>query len=167
MELIKRNQEKENNKEKNILFLKKDKVFFEFDIPTYLEMMKEDNENTLDDIKNAFYKNLEKINNDENFAQYKKDLRNNKYSLKIGELSDYDENVIKELKNKSLFGYFFYGRGNDYVNFIKNEILSSGKSSDLKRIDIGDILSSQKLELNNDLDKDFNDFRGKNNNSII
>ena len=160
MELIKINQEEENNKEKNILFWKKDKDFFEFDIPTYLEMMKEDNENmTLDDIKNAFYKNLEKINNDENFAQYKKDLRNNKYSLKTGELSDYDENVIKELKNKSIFGYFFYGRGNDYVNFIKNEILSSGKSSDLKRIDIGDILSSQKLELNNDLDKAFNDFR--------
>ena len=162
MELIKINQEEKNNKEKNILFWKKDKDFFEFDIPTYLEMMKEDNENmTPDDIKNAFYKNLEKINNDENFAQYKKDLRNNKYSLKIGELSDYDENVIKELKNKSIFGYFFYGRGNDLVNFIKNEILSSGKSSDLRRIDIGDILSSQKLELNNDIDKVFNDFKGK------
>ena len=162
MELIKINQEEENNKEKNILFWKKDKDFFEFDIPTYLEMMKEDNENmTLDDIKNAFYKNLEKINNDENFAQYKKDLRNNKYTLKIRKLSDYDENVIKELKNKSIFGYFFYGRGNDLVNFIKNEILSSGKSSDLRRIDIGDILSSQKLELNNDIDKVFNDFKGK------
>ena len=162
MELIKINQEEENNKEKNILFWKKDKDFFEFDIPTYLEMMKEDNENmTPDDIKNAFYKNLEKINNDENFAQYKKDLRNNKYTLKIRKLSDYDENVIKELKNKSIFGYFFYGRGNDYVNFIKNEILSSGKSSDLRRIDIGDILSSQKLELNNDIDKVFNDFKGK------
>ena len=162
MELIKINQEEKNNKEKNILFWKKDKVFFEFDIPTYLEMMKEDNENmTLDDIKNAFYKNLEKINNDENFAQYKKDLRNNKYTLKIRKLSDYDENVIKELKNKSIFGYFFYGRGNDLVNFIKNEILSSGKSSDLRRIDIGDILSSQKLELNNDIDKVFNDFKGK------
>ena len=162
MELIKINQEEKNNKEKNILFLKKDKVFFEFDIPTYLEMMKEDNENmTPDDIKNAFYKNLEKINNDENFAQYKKDLRNNKYTLKIRKLSDYDENVIKELKNKSIFGYFFYGRGNDLVNFIKNEILSSGKSSDLRRIDIGDILSSQKLELNNDIDKVFNDFKGK------
>ena len=162
MELIKINQEEENNKEKNILFWKKDKDFFEFDIPTYLEMMKEDNENmTPDDIKNAFYKNLEKINNDENFAQYKKDLRNNKYTLKIRKLSDYDENVIKELKNKSIFGYFFYGRGNDLVNFIKNEILSSGKSSDLRRIDIGDILSSQKLELNNDIDKVFNDFKGK------
>jgi len=162
MELIKINQEEEKNKEKNILFWKKDKDFFEFDIPTYLEMMKEDNENmTPDDIKNAFYKNLEKINNDENFAQYKKDLRNNKYTLKIRKLSDYDENVIKELKNKSIFGYFFYGRGNDLVNFIKNEILSSGKSSDLRRIDIGDILSSQKLELNNDIDKVFNDFKGK------
>ena len=152
----------EKKGEKNILFWKKDKDFFEFDIPTYLEMMKEDNENmTPDDIKNAFYKNLEKINNDENFAQYKKDLRNNKYTLKIRKLRDYDENVIKELKNKSIFGYFFYGRGNDLVNFIKNEILSSGKSSDLRRIDIGDILSSQKLELNNDIDKVFNDFKGK------
>jgi hypothetical protein len=37
--LIKNKQEQGNNKEKNILFLKKDKVFFEFDIPTYLEMM--------------------------------------------------------------------------------------------------------------------------------
>ena len=162
MELIKINEDEENMKEKNILSWKKDKDYFEFDIPTYLEMMKEDNENmTLDDIKNAFYKNLEKINNDENFSAFKKGLRNNKFDKKILNINDYDENVINELKNKSIFGYFFNGRGNDYVNFIKNEILSSGKSSDLKRIDIGDILSSQKLELNNDLDKAFNDFRGK------
>ena len=162
MELIKINEDEENMKEKNILSWKKDKDYFEFDIPTYLEMMKEDNENmTLDDIKNAFYKNLEKINNDENFSAFKKGLRNNKFDKKILNINDYDENVINEFKNKSIFGYFFYGRGNDYVNFIKNEILSSGKSSDLKRIDIGDILSSQKLELNNDLDKAFNDFRGK------
>ena len=162
MELIKINEDEENMKEKNILSWKKDKDYFEFDIPTYLEMMKEDNENmTLDDIKNAFYKNLEKINNDENFSAFKKGLRNNKFDKKILNINDYDENVVNEFKNKSIFGYFFYGRGNDYVNFIKNEILSSGKSSDLKRIDIGDILSSQKLELNNDLDKAFNDFRGK------
>ena len=162
MELIKINEDEENMKEKNILSWKKDKDYFEFDIPTYLEMMKEDNENmTLDDIKNAFYKNLEKINNDENFSAFKKGLRNNKFSKRILNINDYDENVVNEFKNKSIFGYFFYGRGNDYVNFIKNEILSSGKSSDLKRIDIGDILSSQKLELNNDLDKAFNDFRGK------
>jgi len=162
MELIKINEDEENMKEKNILSWKKDKDYFEFDIPTYLEMMKEDNENmTLDDIKNAFYKNLEKINNDENFSAFKKGLRNNKFDKKILNINDYDENVINEFKNKSIYGYFFYGRGNDYVNFIKNEILSSGKSSDLKRIDIGDILSSQKLELNNDLDKAFNDFRGK------
>ena len=162
MVLIKINEDEENMKEKNILSWKKDKDYFEFDIPTYLEMMKEDNENmTLDDIKNAFYKNLEKINNDENFSAFKKGLRNNKFDKKILNISDYDENVVNEFKNKSIFGYFFYGRGNDYVNFIKNEILSSGKSSDLKRIDIGDILSSQKLELNNDLDKAFNDFRGK------
>ena len=162
MELIKINEDEENMKEKNILSWKKDKDYFEFDIPTYLEMMKEDNENmTLDDIKNAFYKNLEKINNDENFSAFKKGLRNNKFNKRILNISDYDENVVNEFKNKSIFGYFFYGRGNDYVNFIKNEILSSGKSSDLKRIDIGDILSSQKLELNNDLDKAFNDFRGK------
>ena len=162
MELIKINEDEENMKEKNILSWKKDKDYFEFDIPTYLEMMKEDNENmTLDDIKNAFYKNLEKINNDENFSAFKKGLRNNKFDKRILNINDYDENVINEFKNKSIYGYFFYGRGNDYVNFIKNEILSSGKSSDLKRIDIGDILSSQKLELNNDLDKAFNDFRGK------
>ena len=162
MELIKINEDEENMKEKNILSWKKDKDYFEFDIPTYLEMMKEDNENmTLDDIKNAFYKNLEKINNDENFSAFKKGLRNNKFDKRILNINDYDENVVNEFKNKSIFGYFFYGRGNDYVNFIKNEILSSGKSSDLKRIDIGDILSSQKLELNNDLDKAFNDFRGK------
>ena len=162
MELIKINEDEENMKEKNILSWKKDKDYFEFDIPTYLEMMKENNENmTLDDIKNAFYKNLEKINNDENFSAFKKGLRNNKFNKRILNISDYDENVVNEFKNKSIFGYFFYGRGNDYVNFIKNEILSSGKSSDLKRIDIGDILSSQKLELNNDLDKAFNDFRGK------
>ena len=162
MELIKINQAEENGRDRNNLLWKKDKTFFEFDIPTYLEMTKEDNENmTIDDIKNAFYKNLEKINNDANYTLFKQGLRNNKFSLHVGEISESDENVIKELKNKSIFGYFFFGKGNDYVNFIKNEILSSGKSSDIKRIDIGDILSSQKLELNNDIDRGFNDFRGR------
>lgn len=162
MELIKINEAEENGKDRNNNAWKKDKVFFEFDIPTYLELTKQDNENmTIDDIKNAFYKNLEKINTDANYSLYKKELRNNKYSLKIGEIDEYEENIIKEFKAKSIFGYYFYGKGNDYVNFIRNEILSSGKSSDIKRIDLGNILSSQKLELNNDDDKVFNEFRGK------
>ena len=162
MELIKINEAEENGKDRNNNAWKKDKVFFEFDIPTYLELTKQDNENmTIDDIKNAFYKNLEKINTEANYSLYKKELRNNKYSLKIGEIDEYEENIIKEFKAKSIFGYYFYGKGNDYVNFIRNEILSSGKSSDIKRIDLGNILSSQKLELNNDDDKVFNEFRGK------
>ena len=162
MELIKINEAEENGKDRNNNAWKKDKVFFEFDIPTYLELTKQDNENmTIDDIKNAFYKNLEKINTDANYSLYKKELRNNKYSLNIGEIDEYEENIIKEFKAKSIFGYYFYGKGNDYVNFIRNEILSSGKSSDIKRIDLGNILSSQKLELNNDDDKVFNEFRGK------
>ena len=164
MELIKINEAEENGKDRNSnLLWKKDKTFFEFDIPTYLEMTKEDNENmTLDDIKNAFFRNLEKINNDANFASFKQDLRQNKFALKIGEIADNEEQVVKELKNKSIFGYYFFGIGKDYANFIKNEILSSGKSSDLKRIDIDEILSSQKLELNNDnSEKPFNEFKGK------
>jgi hypothetical protein len=131
-------------------------------------MTKQDNENmTIDDIKNAFFRNLEKINNDANFASFKQDLRQNKFALKIGEIADNEEQVVKELKNKSIFGYYFFGIGKDYANFIKNEILSSGKSSDLKRIDIGEILSSQKLELNNDnSEKPFNEFKGKTYNLI-
>ena len=169
MELIKINEAEENGKDRNNnLLWKKDKTFFEFDIPTYLEMTKQDNENmTLDDIKNAFFRNLEKINNDANFASFKQDLRQNKFALKIGEIADNEEQVVKELKNKSVFGYYFFGIGKDYANFIKNEILSSGKSSDLKRIDIGEILSSQKLELNNDnSEKPFNEFKGKTYNLI-
>ena len=164
MELIKINEAEENGKDRNDLLWKKDKIFFEFDIPTYLEMTKEENENmTIDDIKNAFYRNLEKINTDANFASFKQELRNNKFNVKIGEIAINEEKLIKDLKNKSIFGYYFFGKGNDYVNFIKNEILSSGKSSDLKRINIGEILSSQKLELNNNNEeKPFdNEFKGK------
>ena len=162
LELIKKNIIEENLMDRNNLVWKKDKKYFEFDIPTYLEMTKEENEDmTVNDIKNVFFKNLERINADANFIKYKQSLQNNKYNIKIGEIYDSDEKVQKELKTKSLFGYFFFGNGNDYVNFIKNEILSSGKSSDLKRIDIGEILSSQKLELNNEADKAWNEFKGK------
>ena len=162
LELIKKNIIEENLIDSNNTVWKKDKKFFEFDIPTYLEMTKEENEDmSIDDIKNAFYKNLEKINSDANFTSFKHELENKKLNIGIRDISDNEENLQKELETKSLFGYFFFGNGNDYVNFIKNEILSSGKSSDLKRIDIGDILSSQKLELKNEADKAWNEFRGK------
>ena len=168
MELIKINENEENsNKEKNNLLWKKDKDYFEFDIPTYLEMTRQDNENmTFDDMKNVFYNNLEKINTNEKFTSFKHELNNNKLSLKLGEFSELGENTNKELKNKCIYGYYFFGNGNDYVKFIRNEILSSGKSSDLRRIDIGEILSSQKLELNNNADKIFSDFKGKTFNPI-
>ena len=162
LELIKKNIIEENLIDSNNTVWKKDKKFFEFDIPTYLEMTKEENEDmSIDAIKNAFYKNLEKINSDANFTSFKHELENTKLNIGIRDISDNEENLQKELETKSLFGYFFFGNGNDYVNFIKNEILSSGKSSDLKRIDIGDILSSQKLELKNEADKAWNEFRGK------
>jgi hypothetical protein len=168
MELIKINENEENsNKERNNLLWKKDKDYFEFDIPTYLEMTRQDNENmTFDDMKNVFYNNLEKINTNEKFTSFKHELNNNKLSLKLGEFSELGENTNKELKNKCIYGYYFFGNGNDYVKFIRNEILSSGKSSDLRRIDIGEILSSQKLELNNNADKIFSDFKGKTFNPI-
>ena len=161
MELIKINEEEKNNKDRNNLLWKKDKDFFEFDIPTYLEMEKKEHENmSFTDMKKIFYDNLERIDAEERFALFKQELNKNKFNINIGEISDLSEDSIKELKNKSIFGYYFFGTGNDYVNFIKNEILSSGKSSDLKRIDIGEILSSQKLELNNN-EKIFSDFKGK------
>ena len=159
MELIKINEEEKNNKDRNNLL--KDKDYFEFDIPTYLEMEKKEHENmSFTDMKKIFYDNLERIDEEARFSLFKKELNKNKFNLNIGEISDLSEDSMKELKNKGIFGYYFFGQGNDYVNFIKNEILSSGKSSDLKRIDIGEILSSQKLELNNN-EKIFNDFRGK------
>jgi hypothetical protein len=164
MELIKISEAEENNKERNYLLWKKDKEFFEFDIPTFLEMIKKENDQmTVGDIKNMLYKNLEKINNDVAYSLFKQELRKNKYGVDISDISNTncDENVIKELRARSLFGYFFYGNGNDYVNFVRNEILSSGKSSDLKRLDIGNILSSEKLELNNNIDSAFNEFKGK------
>ena len=66
MELIKISEAEENNKERNYLLWKKDKEFFEFDIPTFLEMIKKENDQmTVGDIKNMLYKNLEKINNEE------------------------------------------------------------------------------------------------------
>ena len=168
MELIKINENEENNnKERNNLLWKKDKDYFEFDIPTYLEMTKQENENmTFDDMKNVFYNNLEKINTGMRFTSFKHELNNNKLSVKLGEYSDLGDTSIKEIKNKCIYGYFVFGNGNDYVKFIRNEILSSGKSSDLKRIDIGEILSSQKLELNNNSDKIFSDFKGKTFNPI-
>ena len=168
MELIKINENEENNnKERNNLLWKKDKDYFEFDIPTYLEMTKQENENmTFDDMKNVFYNNLEKINTGMRFTSFKHELNNNKLSVKLGEYSDLADTSIKEIKNKCIYGYFFFGNGKDYVKFIRNEILSSGKSSDLKRIDIGEILSSQKLELNNNSDKIFSDFKGKTFNPI-
>ena len=168
MELIKINENEENNnKERNNLLWKKDKDYFEFDIPTYLEMTKQENENmTFDDMKNVFYNNLEKINTGMRFTSFKHELNNNKLSVKLGEYSDLGDTSIKEIKNKCIYGYFFFGNGKDYVKFIRNEILSSGKSSDLKRIDIGEILSSQKLELNNNSDKIFSDFKGKTFNPI-
>ena len=159
MELIKINEEEKNNKDRNNLL--KDKDYFEFDIATYLEMEKNEHENmSFTDMKKIFYDNLERIDEEARFSLFKKELNKNKFNLNIGEISDLSEDSMKELKNKGIFGYYFFGQGNDYVNFIKNEILSSGKSSDLKRIDIGEILSSQKLELNNN-EKIFNDFRGK------
>ena len=159
MELIKINEEEKNNKDRNNLL--KDKDYFEFDIPTYLEMEKKEHENmSFTDMKKIFYDNLERIDEEARFSLFKKELNKNKFNLNIGEILDLSEDSIKELKSKSIFGYYFFGQGNDYVNFIKNEILSSGKSSDLKRIDIGEILSSQKLELNNN-EKIFNDIRGK------
>ena len=164
MELIKISEAEENNKERNYLLWKKDKEFFEFDIPTFLEMIKKENDQmTVGDIKNMLYKNLEKINNDVAYSLFKQGLRKNKYGVDISNISNTncDENVIKELRARSLFVYFFYGNGNDYVNFVRNEILSSGKSSDLKRLDIGNILSSEKLELNNNIDSAFNEFKGK------
>lgn len=76
MELIKISEAEENNKERNYLLWKKDKEFFEFDIPTFLEMIKKENDQmTVGDIKNMLYKNLEKINNDVAYSLFKQELR--------------------------------------------------------------------------------------------
>ena len=160
LELIKKNNSEENLIDKNNLIWKKDKEFFEFDIPTYLEMTKEDNEDmTIDDIKKAFFKNLEKVNNDSVLMQFKQNLVKNKYNLREQEFYEC-ESIQKDIKSMNLFGYYFYGNGKDYFSYIKNELLTSGKSSDRKRYDIGEILKSDKLELINEsespLGKTFN-----------
>ena len=161
LELIKKEDNEENLIDKNNLIWKKDKEFFEFDIPTYLEMTKEENEDmTIDDIKNAFYKNLDKVNNDSVLKEFKQNLIKNKFNLIEEEFNECDS-IQKDLKSMNLFGYYFYGNGKDYVSLIKNELLTSGKSSDRRRYDIGDILSSDKLEINNKEENELSDFKGK------
>ena len=161
LELIKKNNMEENLVDKNNLIWKKDKEFFEFDIPTYLEMTKEDNEDmTIDDIKKAFFKNLEKVNNDSVLMQFKQNLVKNKYNLREQEFYEC-ESIQKDIKSMNLFGYYFYGNGKDYFSYIKNELLTSGKSSDRKRYDIGEILKSDKLELINESESPLNEYKGK------
>ena len=161
LELIKKNNAEENLIDKKQVW-KKDKEFFEFDIPTYLEMTKEENEDmTIDDIKKAFYKNLDKVNNDSVLSQFKKNLAKNRYNLEQQEFWEY-ESIQKDLKSLNLFGYYFYGNGKDYYSYIKNELLTSGKSSDRRRYDIGEILKSDKIELNNESSESpWNDLKGK------
>jgi hypothetical protein len=161
LELIKKNNLEENLVDKNNLIWKKDKEFFEFDIPTYLEMTKEDNEEmTIDDIKKAFYKNLDKVNNDSVLMKFKQNLFKNKYNLGEQEFYEY-KSIQKDIKSMNLFGYYFYGNGKDYFSYIKNELLTSGNSSDRKRYDIGEILKSDKLELNNESENPLNEYKGK------
>ena len=162
LELIKKSNNDEILIDKNNQIWKKDKEFFEFDIPTYLEMTKKENEDmTIDDIKNAFYKNLDKVNNDSTLNQFKQNLIKNKFNLTEQEFSECDS-FLKNIKSMNLFGYYFYGNGKDYYNIIKNEIVSSENTSDLRRYDIGEILSSKKLEINNnETENSLNEFKGK------
>ena len=162
LELIKKNiNDEENLIDRNNIVWKKDKSYLEFDIPTYLEMTKEENEDmTIDDIKKAFYKNLDKVNNDAELCQFKKKLLKNKYNLSLEEFYDCPS-IQKDIKSMNLFGYYFYGSGKDFVSYIKNEILSSGNSSDRKRYDIGELLSSDKLVINNEPENSWNDIKGK------
>ena len=107
LELIKKNIIEENLIDSNNTVWKKDKKFFEFDIPTYLEMTKEENEDmSIDDIKNAFYKNLEKINSDANFTSFKHELENTKLNIGIRDISDNESS--KRARNKKLIWLFFF-----------------------------------------------------------
>ena len=162
LELIKKSiNDEENLMDRNNIVWKKDKEFLEFDIPTYLEMTKEENEDmTIDDIKKAFYKNLEKVNSDAEFCQFKKNLIKNKYNLTVEEFYNCPS-IQKDIKTLNLFGYYFYGNGKDFVSYIKNEILSSGNSSDRKRYDIGELLTSDKMIINNEPESSLNDIKGK------
>ena len=163
LELIKKNNNKDENvMDKNNQIWKKDKEFFEFDIPTYLEMTKEENEDmTIDDIKNAFYKNLDKVNNDSTLKKFKQNLINIKYNLTNQEFFECEDSIQKDLKTMNLFGYYFYGNGKDYYNYIKNEVMSGGNSSDRRRYDIAEILTSEKLEIKNETDNSLNEYKGK------
>ena len=163
LELIKK--EKDNSEDTTIdkinLSLKKDRDFYEFDIPTYLEMTKKENEDmTIDDIKKAFYRNLDKVNNNCAFKQFKESLTKSKYNLKQQEFSDCIS-FQKDLKTMNIFGYYFYGNGKDYFSFVKNELTSSGNSSDRRRYDIIEFLSSDKLKLSNEEENSWNEFKGK------
>ena len=162
LELIKKDiNDEENLIDRNNIVWKKDKEFLEFDIPTYLEMTKEENEDmTIDDIKKAFYKNLEKVNSDAEFCQFKKKIIKNKYNLTVEEFYECPS-IQKDIKSLNLFVYYFYGNGKDFVSYIKNEILSSGNSSDRKRYDIGELLTSDKMIINNEPENSWNDIKGK------
>ena len=162
IELIKKNiKDEETLMDKNNIIWKKDKDFFEFDIPTYLEMTKEENEDmTVDDIKKAFYKNLDKVNSDSSFFQFKQNTKKNKYNLREEEFYECSS-IQKDIKMMNLFGYYFYGNGKDFVSFVKSELITSGNSSDRRRYDIGEILNSQKLELNNNPENSWNEYKGK------
>ena len=147
--------------DKNNSLWKKDKEFFEFDIPTYLEMTKEENEDmTLDNIKKAFYRNLENVYNNCELNQFKKSLMNNEFNLRQQEYYEC-ENIQKDLKTMNIMGYYFYGNGKDYFSYVKNELTMSGNSSDRRRYDIGEIFSSDKLKLYNDPESSLNEFKGK------
>ena len=161
LQLIKKISSDDNLIDKNNSLWKKDKEFFEFDIPTYLEMTKEENEDmTLDNIKKAFYRNLENVYNNCELNQFKKSLMNNEFNLRQQEYYEC-ENIQKDLKTMNIMGYYFYGNGKDYFSYVKNELTLSVNSSDRRRYDIGEIFSSDKLKLYNDNESSLNEFKGK------
>lgn len=154
-ELIKQNIDK-YIKDKNNIVWKKDKEFFEIDIPTYLEMTKEENEEmSINDIKKAFYKNLDRINYSSTLKTFKDSINFNKYNLSESNFLVCE--VENDIKLKCIDGYLFFGNGKDMVSGIRN---IPSINSDKQRFD-NEMISSQKIEMTHSQNQIMPEIKGK------
>ena len=158
----------ENTQEKSGNYLRKDKEFFEYDIETYLEMMRDEEDMSVYDMKNVFTRNLDRVRENESFKSFKekilyenfhpiKDCKN--ISIEPDNFEIISNNLNNQLLEKFKLEYTFYGNGRDYFSIIHNE--KNEFSSDQQRLDDKSNLSnSQNIDIN------FNE-NPKNNNDVV
>lgn len=122
VELIKKIREENNTQEKNNINLRKDKEFFEYDIDTYLEMIKDESEDmSLYDIKNIFNQNLSRVRKNDSFRLFKENLSNNFPKIQEESFELISADLSSKLIDKMNIEYSFYGNGRDYVAILRNE----------------------------------------------